>query len=73
MKEGGGGEEGTALSSRSFTCAIFRVVFDSRPSFFAPKPHGNACYPGYTRLRMLDAYVFAITSPRNNKLVPSLL
>ena len=23
---------------RSFTCAIFRVVFDSRSSFFAPKP-----------------------------------
>ena len=23
-------------------CAIFRAVFDSRSSFFAPKPHGNA-------------------------------
>ena len=30
-----------------FTCAIFRAVFDSRSSFFAPKPHGNACYAGY--------------------------
>ena len=29
-----------------FTCAIFRAVFDSRFSFFAPKPHGNACYAG---------------------------
>ena len=33
---------------RSFTCAIFRAVFDSRASFFAPKPHGNACYAGYS-------------------------
>ena len=32
---------------RSFTCAIFRAVFDSRSSFSAPKPHGNACYAGY--------------------------
>ena len=32
---------------RSFTCAIFCVVFDSRSSFFAPKPRGNACYAGY--------------------------
>ena len=32
---------------RSFTCAIFRAVFDSRSSFFAPKQHGNACYAGY--------------------------
>ena len=29
------------------TRAIFRAVFDSRSSFFAPKPHGNACYAGY--------------------------
>ena len=28
-------------------CAIFRAVFDSRSSFFAPKPHGNACYAGF--------------------------
>ena len=32
---------------RSFTCAIFRAVFDFRSSFFAPKPRGNACYAGY--------------------------
>ena len=32
---------------RSFTCAIFRTVFDSRSSFFAPRPHGNACYAGW--------------------------
>ena len=31
---------------RSFTYAIFRAVFDSRSLFFAPKPHGNACYAG---------------------------
>ena len=32
---------------RSFTCAIFRAVFDPCSSFFAPKPHGNAFYAGY--------------------------
>ena len=32
---------------RSFTSAIFRAVFDSRSSFFPPKPLGNACYVGY--------------------------
>ena len=32
---------------RSFTCAIFRAVFDSCSSFFTPKPHRNACYAGY--------------------------
>ena len=26
---------------------IFRAVFDSCSSFFAPKPHRNACYAGY--------------------------
>ena len=35
---------------RFFTRAIFRAVFDSRSSFFAPKPHGNDCYAGYQRL-----------------------
>ena len=35
------------LPLRSFTCAIFRAVFDSRSSFFAPKPHGNSRYAGY--------------------------
>ena len=30
-----------------YTCAIFRTVFDSRPSFFAPKLHGNACHAGF--------------------------
>ena len=32
--------EGPSLP-RSFTYAIFRAVFDSRSSFFAPKPHGK--------------------------------
>ena len=31
----------------AFIYAIFRAIFDSRSSFFAPKPHGNACYAGY--------------------------
>ena len=34
--------------ARSFTCVIFRAVFYSCSSFFAPsKPHRNACYAGY--------------------------
>ena len=32
---------------RSFTCAIFRAVFDSCSSFFTPKPQRSACYAGY--------------------------
>ena len=32
-----------ALLLAPFFCA----VFDSRSSFFAPKPQGNACYAGY--------------------------
>ena len=31
---------------REPTCTIFRAVFDSGSSVFAPKPHGNACYAG---------------------------
>ena len=34
---------GKALGTRW----IFRVLFDSRSSFFATKPHGNARYAGY--------------------------
>ena len=33
------------------TRAIFRAVFDSSSSFFAPKQHGNACYAGFLVLR----------------------
>ena len=49
--ERGGRGSGRNLSStpppRSSTGAIFRAVFDFRSSFFAPKPHGKACYAGY--------------------------
>ena len=31
---------------RNETRAIFRAVFDSRSSYFAPKPNGKACYAG---------------------------
>ena len=31
---------------RSFTCAIFPAVFHSPSSFFARKPHRDACYAG---------------------------
>ena len=48
--EGNEGKVRVRVSSpprlRSFTCAIFRAVFDSRSLFFAPKPHGNARYAG---------------------------
>ena len=39
---------------RSFTCAIFRAVFDSCSSFFAPKPHRNACYASYVQVSLLE-------------------
>ena len=39
---------------RSSTCAIFSAFFDSRSSFFAPKPRGNACYAGYKYRRDRD-------------------
>ena len=41
-----GGRWSLCTPPRSFTCTIFRVVFESCSSFFAPKPHGNACYAG---------------------------
>ena len=48
----GEGKKGFLLLSsptlpRSFACAIFCAVFDSCSSFFAPKPHRNACYTCY--------------------------
>ena len=47
LKRGEGeGKEGRTPPS-SFTCAIFRAVFDSCCSFFAPEPHRNGCYAGY--------------------------
>ena len=50
MKEGEGGGEGkkTPPLPRSVNCAIFRTVFDSCSSFFAPKPslRFDACYAG---------------------------
>ena len=53
-KKRGGRGRGRNLSSppppRSFPSAIFRAVFDSRSSFFGPKPRGKACYAGYMSL-----------------------
>ena len=43
--------------SRSFTCAIFRTVFDSRSLFFAPKPHRNACYAGWVIFHFSSSYL----------------
>ena len=51
---------------RSFTYAIFRAVFDSRSSFFSPKPHGNACYAGYLSRCLLRSalhdFIFSMRS-----------
>ena len=51
--------------SRSFTRPIFRAVFDSRSSFFAPKPHGNACYASYFTSHTVDIWMMlpTISSP----------
>ena len=45
----GRGREKTPPLPRSANCAIFRTVFDSCSSFFAPKPslRFDACYAGY--------------------------
>ena len=51
---------------RSFTYAIFRAIFDYRSSFFAPKPHGNACYAGYLSRCLLRSalhdFIFSMRS-----------
>ena len=50
---------------RSFSCATFRSVFYSRSSFFARKPHGNACYAGYDsapKFHSVDVHLFRIWS-----------
>ena len=51
MGEGKGSFLSSPPPPRTFTCAIFRAVFDSCSSFFAPKPHRNACYAGYKYTR----------------------
>ena len=52
--ERGRGIFSSPLPPRSFSCTIFWAVFDSRSSFFAPKPHGNAYYAGYPNLKITD-------------------
>ena len=59
----GKGKEGSFLPfflslPRSFTRAIFRAVFDSCSSFFAPKPHENGCYAGYNNIGSRSSLVF---------------
>ena len=41
------GGRGRGREWKETTRAIFHAVFDSRSSFFAPKPNGNAGYAGY--------------------------
>ena len=36
----------SVMTKREPKSTIFRAVFDSCSSFFAPKPHRNACYAG---------------------------
>ena len=45
------------------TRAIFRGVFDSCSSFFAPKQHGNACYAGcgYSSGTTIEGHSFIIS------------
>ena len=80
---GGGGKEGRLVSflpspppPRTFTRAIFRAAFDSRPSFFAPKPHGNACYAGYEchkmrfdKQRMLNTFLELTEEGTNQQII----
>ena len=51
MKVGGGeGKEGNSvsfLSSPPPPSSFIGAILDSPSSFFAPKPHRNACYAGY--------------------------
>ena len=42
--------------ARSETRTIF-AVFDSRSSFFAPKPNGNACYAGYNIPSLISSLI----------------
>ena len=53
-----GRKETSSPPHRSFTCATFLAVFDSRSSFFSPKPHRNACYAGYSDLRLAFLFFF---------------
>ena len=61
----GKGRKKTFLSSpptpRSFTCAIFLGVFDSRSSFFSPKPQRNACYAGYKKRAVRAEMLFCFS------------
>ena len=34
-----------------------RAMFASRSLFFAPKPHGNACYAGYWKANILEQFL----------------
>ena len=59
----------------SFENATFFLLFQKKSRPLLPFPHRfrpPTRIRWLTRLRMLDAYVFAIMSPRNNKLAPSL-
>ena len=45
--------------TRAIKCAILRALFDSGSSFFAPKPHLNACYAGQTRNALNISFSFS--------------
>ena len=56
---------------RSLTRAIFCAVFDSGSSFFARKPHGNACYTGHwLRVYNLDV---ALCLRKTHKPSPNII
>ena len=60
---GKGRKETSSPPPRSFTCATFLAVFDSRSSFFSPKPHRNACYAGCSDLPL--AFLFFFVKKKN--------
>ena len=46
------------------------AILDSRSSFFAPKPHGNACYAGYSNV---EQGAFSFTNKRLQVEILSML
>ena len=52
---------------------IFRAVFDSSSLFFAPEPHGNACYAGYIQSGPVTDRKLETRKPRSPHPNPSKL
>ena len=71
MKVGEGeGKEGTFLSSPPHPSSFIGAILDSRSSFFAPKPQGNAGYAGYFGAKKDRGKRFSILAAREMKREP---